>query len=88
MSDEKPEQEFPVAQGQQRPRAEHVSWCKARALEYLDRGDIRNAISSMISDMGKHPDTKESMKGMAMMGLEAAMHNDAISARRWIEGFN
>lgn len=39
-------------------RFEHLEWCKKRALEYIDSGDIKNAYASMASDMMKHPETR------------------------------
>ena len=36
-------------------RDEHLAECKRRALEYLDAGDPREAFTSMLSDIGKHP---------------------------------
>ncbi|MGO9450599.1 MAG: hypothetical protein ACLQDV_06055 [Candidatus Binataceae bacterium] len=35
-------------------RAEHLAWCKKRALEYLDRGDTVSAVSSMLGDLAEH----------------------------------
>lgn len=32
-------------------RAEHLAWCKQRALEYADRGDIAGALASMGSGL-------------------------------------
>jgi hypothetical protein len=40
-------------------RADHLAWCKQRALEYLDAGDRTNAIASMISDLRKHPELED-----------------------------
>jgi hypothetical protein len=39
-------------------RDEHLAWAKKRALEYLDAGDPSQAFTSMLSDLGKHPDTE------------------------------
>jgi hypothetical protein len=39
-------------------RAEHLAWCKQRALAYVDSGDLMEAFVSMISDLGKHPETR------------------------------
>lgn len=36
-------------------RAEHLTWCKQQALEYVDRGDVQGAFASMTSDLNKHP---------------------------------
>ena len=38
-------------------REEHLAWCKARALEYLPDDPIQ-AVTSMASDLGKHPETE------------------------------
>jgi hypothetical protein len=32
-------------------RQEHLDWCKKRALEYADRGDVAQAITSIGSDL-------------------------------------
>jgi hypothetical protein len=39
-------------------RAEHLQWCKDRALEYVDRNDLNLAWASMVSDLRKHPETE------------------------------
>jgi hypothetical protein len=41
-------------------RAEHLAWCKERALAELDAGGPlaqANALASITSDLRKHPDT-------------------------------
>lgn len=68
-------------------RAEHVRWCKERALQYLDAGDLQGAVSSMTSDMSKHDETKDVMKAMAMIGLAELMTGNPDGVRRWITGF-
>jgi phage terminase small subunit len=67
-------------------RAEHLAWCKQRALEYVSKGDMNNALASMASDLGKHPETRSSQQICVMLG----MHETANAARmrRFIEGFN
>ena len=69
-------------------RAEHLDWCKRRALQYLDAGDPRNAITSMLSDLGKHPETEAEGKAMSGLGMLYAVKPDDAAARRFIEGFN
>ena len=70
-------------------RAEHLEWCKQRAREYCERGDTMNAMTSMFSDLEKHPETaghKGSEIGLMLMmtgGLR-----DQADARRFIDGFN
>jgi len=70
-------------------RSEHLQWCKERALEYVDSGDVTNAIVSMGSDLRKHPETEGHLGiqlGMVMM--MGGKMNTADDARKFIEGFN
>lgn len=39
-------------------RLEHLQWCKNRALEYCDSGDLDQAWASIISDLNKHNETR------------------------------
>lgn len=74
-----------------RTRAEHLQWCKDRALQYADAGDSVNALASMLSDLGKHPETigSVSIAGRLGMGLYLGGHlNTPEKMREWIEGFN
>lgn len=69
-------------------RSDHLAWAKQRALEYVDAGRPADALSSLISDLGKHPETKGhvgiELTGMLAMG---GFLNDASEVRRHIEGF-
>jgi TolA-binding protein len=69
-------------------REEHLEWCKQRALEYLDQGKIVDAITSMMSDLAKHPETKPSNEYLIMLGMIAARDRDSDAARRFITGFH
>ena len=69
-------------------RAEHMTWCKERAHEYLAQGDLGQALASMTSDLSKHPETKAAGEMMAPMGLMAAMSGNVNEVRRFIDGFN
>jgi hypothetical protein len=72
-------------------RAEHMKWCKDRALEYADQGDVGNTISSLMSDLAKHPETESSCRVVAeLMGPLAMMgHLDHPGElRKFVEGFN
>jgi hypothetical protein len=68
-------------------REEHLAWCKEQALEYLDRGYVVSAITSMLSDLDKHPETKLNPT-IKTLGLMYARDNDIDGARRFIMGFN
>lgn len=70
-------------------RAEHIEWCKQRALMYADRGEISDAWASMVSDLGKHPETFghsaiELGTTMIMAGHLSSSHD----MRKFILGFN
>jgi hypothetical protein len=76
-----------MASSSESTRAEHMAWCKRRALEYVNVGDGRNAITSMMSDLGKHPETAkfQEISLILMMGVD---YRNMDSVRRFIEGFN
>lgn len=68
-------------------RAEHIAACKLRALEYCDRGDLANALSSMLSDLSEHDETRDHVGiKLAAIFLVNGINEPAI--RRWIDGFN
>lgn len=70
-------------------RKEHLEWCKERAREYLNQGDVVNGIASMLSDMNKHEETQLDADGiLSRLGMMCVMNNDIDGARRFIEGFN
>ena len=74
-------------------RAEHVAWCKRRAISELSEPDeaqaIANAWSSMVSDLNKHSATEGHAAlslGMMMFVGGRLSTRDAMS--KFIEGFN
>jgi len=72
-------------------RAEHMAWAKQRALEYADRGEADNCIASMISDLGKHEETKRSTTVAVFTALALCIGGrqpNAQELRKWVEGFN
>lgn len=69
-------------------RQEHLDWCKQRALEYLDAGDLVNAVASMMSDLSHRPDTDCNNPTLVMFAGMAVTNGDADGVRRFIEGFN
>ena len=70
-------------------RSEHLQWCKDRALEYVDAGDLTNAYASMASDLTKHPETeKHAAIGLGMMMLMGGQLATQEKMRKFIEGFN
>lgn len=70
-------------------RQEHLDWCKRRALEYVDRGDLKNAYASMCSDLNKHNETAN--HPAIMLGMMLMMWNNLSTPnqmRDFINGFN
>lgn len=72
-------------------RSEHVAWAKQRALAELDAGGPRaevNAMASITSDLGKHPETV-GHAGITMMTMQAAagLFKRPGSLREFIQGF-
>jgi hypothetical protein len=80
---------FATAEQPMQPRAQHLEWCKKRALAYVDQGYLQEALSSMLSDLAKHPKTADHP------GIEPAQGRMAFGnlttsgqVREFIEGFN
>ncbi len=70
-------------------RAEHLEWCKKRALEYVDTDDTSQAWASMASDMSKHPETaNHSALELGMMLLMGGHLSSPDKMRKFILGFN
>ena len=71
-------------------REEHLNWCKQRAMEYADTGDLQNAVVSMLSDLRKHPETKSCLEWANPMGLGVLMNKNKDKRRvvEFIQGFN
>jgi len=70
-------------------RQEHLEWCKKRANEYLDNGDVQNAYGSMASDLGKHPETAgHSAITLGMMMMMSGHLSSVQEMRNFIDGFN
>jgi hypothetical protein len=72
---------------------EHLAWAKARAQELLDRGDVVQAVSSMISDLAKHEAFRELRPSAAIAGteelLEHAKRGGALpvaEVQAWLDG--
>lgn len=66
-------------------RAEHVRWCKERARKYLRAGDAQQAVTSMLSDLGKHDATARLAETVGMIGIMSA--RSLADAQRFVEDF-
>lgn len=70
-------------------RADHLAWCKKRALEYVDAGDTAQAFASMGSDLAKHDETRNHVgMQLGMMQMMSGFLSTPAAMRRFIEGFN
>jgi hypothetical protein len=70
-------------------REEHLAWCKQRALEYANRGQLEEAWTSMLGDLNKHDQTRGHSAIELGTMLKFAGHLSTIrDMRQFIEGFN
>lgn len=70
-------------------RAEHLQWCKDRALEYVKMGDTKQAFASFSSDMSKHPETANHSALQLGFGLFFGGHlKTGDEMKKWINDFN
>lgn len=76
-------------------RAEHLQWCKERAhqeyayyKEHEPESAFRNAVTSMLSDLGKHPETEKMTTIAFALGMPVMAGKDERELFRFIDGFN
>jgi hypothetical protein len=70
-------------------RAEHLQWCKDRALEYVDAGDLNGAIASMTSDLRKHKETASlTLMALCMHVQRTGEASTTEKMRKFINDFN
>jgi hypothetical protein len=70
-------------------RNEHLQWCKDRANQYVNQGDLNGAFASFTSDMNKHDETSNHLGiEMGMMLLLSGNLSTPDQMRNWIDGFN
>lgn len=70
-------------------RAEHIDWCKQRALAYVETNQLEEAVTSMASDLQKHPETKDHpARGIMLLALMTGNLSTKENARHFIQGFN
>ena len=70
-------------------RAEHLQWCKDRAIEYVNAGNLDDAFASMVSDLRKHDELASHMGiELGMMLLMGGHLKTEQKMREFILGFN
>ena len=72
-----------------RDRDEHLEFCKKRAHEFAERGELLDAVTSMLSDLEKHDDTKLGPDSpLSALAIMWAAEGDHANVVRWIDGFH
>ena len=67
---------------------EHLAWCKRRAIEYVDAGNLSHAVANRGSDLKTYPDTDNpALNGLVMIGMMYVTNGDRAAVQRWIERF-
>ena len=67
-------------------RQEHLAWAKQRALAFLPADPVA-AMTSMLSDLSKHPELANH-PGILIGPVGYAGHHHPGVVQHWIEGFN
>jgi hypothetical protein len=67
------------------PRDKYVERCKRRAFDYLDQGDLKYAVASIIGHMNARDDCRLP-EYLATLGIALLMAKDALGLRLLIEG--
>lgn len=67
-------------------RQSHLAWCRARAYDFVRRGEVRNAIYSLVSDLSKHDDTQARHAAARDQAVELLQrkHLETEHLNRWI----
>ena len=71
-------------------RKDYVKWCKGRAIKLAETGDLKNAVASMISDLGKDNRTKdlgELMPMLFMIVMPDIVSGNKEAVIKWINDF-
>jgi hypothetical protein len=66
------------------PRDKYVERCKQRAFDYLNRGDLKGAVSSFVNNMDARPDC-ELPQHLAELGVVLWMSKDVQGWKALIE---
>jgi len=67
-------------------REKHLEWAKQRALKYWLKGDLLEAVTSLGSDLTKHPELRPNVD-LFYYGMMLAKRKDILGVKIWIEGF-
>lgn len=60
-------------------------------MEFVRAGDLQQAFTSMVSDIGKHPETAKDHASTNQLGLQLLMGGHLNTVQKmtdWIQGYN
>lgn len=66
-------------------RDDYLRQCKDAAMVYALRGDLNDAVTSMLSDLSKHH--HDVSGALIVLGMMYASDHDQAGVISWIEGF-
>jgi len=69
-------------------RKEHLDWCKQRALEYVDGGNLQEAFTSFVSDIDKHEETKDILELIQLLGISLLLAGNLDTKEKMREHIN
>lgn len=72
----------------QSQRDADLAWCKQRAMEYINRGDAKNALASFLSDLQKGETRNHPAIQLTMVLLMARELETVAQVRDHINGYN
>jgi len=67
-------------------REQYIEWCKQRARQYLERDQLQQAVTSMVSDMNKRDDCRVSNEEYRR-GTIAVLDRDRNEIAKFIDKF-
>jgi hypothetical protein len=68
-------------------RSEHLAWAKERAMSLADQRRLDSALASLVSDLRKCDLTAAVLQPVVLAeGYKAALTDDVLGMKRWIEG--
>ena len=70
--------------------SQYLQWCQERALDYVTRGELISAVTSLLSDLSMHNDWTETtfLDVVAEDGMNKALAGDRRGVVAWILGFD
>lgn len=69
-------------------RSDYLKWCKERALEYVEKGELDLAWASMVSDLNKNDETRNHLAiNLGTMLMLSGRLNTKEEMKKFINDF-